>query len=65
MDVPNAIRSSSYQTDMMNIMWISRTARARSACAGFRMTIEEVKAVLPEVLADVLAFVRKMNGLVE
>jgi hypothetical protein len=29
------------------------------------MSVEEVKAVLPEVLADVRAFVRKVNGLVE
>jgi hypothetical protein len=29
------------------------------------MTVEEVKAVLPEVLADVRVWVRKMNGLPE
>jgi hypothetical protein len=29
------------------------------------MSVEEVRAVLPEVLADVRAWVRKVNGLTE
>ena len=29
------------------------------------MTVEEVKAVLPEVLADVRVWVRKINNLAE
>ena len=46
-----------YDQYLLNILYDPRVK------AG--MTIEEVKAVLPEVLADVRAWVRKVNGLAE
>ena len=46
-----------YDQYIMNVLYDPRIK------AG--MTVEEVKAVLPEVLADVRVWVRKVNGLAE
>jgi hypothetical protein len=46
-----------YDQYLLNILYDPRIK------AG--MTVEDVKAVLPDVLADVRAWVRKVNGLQE
>jgi hypothetical protein len=46
-----------YDQYLLNILYDPRIKPA--------MSVEEVKAVLPEVLVDVRAFVRKVNGLAE